>query len=89
MPGGRNSGAVYNLYKVKYKKHKKNNSNGNGNGTRFNNGRGQTTETDSPPIEEGSPPREHVSRKEGSNVSTSSSSYKGGKSPTNLVMKGK
>lgn len=23
MPGGRNSGAVYNLYKVKYKKHKK------------------------------------------------------------------
>lgn len=25
MPGGRNSGAVYNLYKVKYKKHKKNN----------------------------------------------------------------
>jgi len=27
MPGGRNSGAVYNLYKVKYKKHKKNNTN--------------------------------------------------------------
>ena len=26
MPGGRNSGAVYNLYKVKYKKHKKNNT---------------------------------------------------------------
>ena len=25
MPGGRNSGAVYNLYKVKYKKHKKTN----------------------------------------------------------------
>ena len=25
MPGGRNSGAVYNLYKVKYRKHKKNN----------------------------------------------------------------
>ena len=24
MPGGRNSGAVYNMYKVKYKKHKKN-----------------------------------------------------------------
>lgn len=24
MPGGRNSGAVYNLYKVKYRKHKKN-----------------------------------------------------------------
>lgn len=23
MPGGRNSGAVYNLYKVKYRKHKK------------------------------------------------------------------
>lgn len=23
MPGGRNSGAVYNLYKVKYKKHNK------------------------------------------------------------------
>ena len=23
MPGGRNSGAVYNMYKVKYKKHKK------------------------------------------------------------------
>ena len=30
MPGGRNSGAVYNLYKVKYKKHKKNNAPGNG-----------------------------------------------------------
>nr|CAD7427723.1 unnamed protein product [Timema monikensis] len=28
MPGGRNSGAVYNLYKVKYKKHKKNPKNG-------------------------------------------------------------
>merc|ERR1719361_764968 len=29
MPGGRNSGAVYNMYKVKYKKHKRaNNSNG-------------------------------------------------------------
>jgi nuclear receptor subfamily 6 group A len=27
MPGGRNSGAVYNLYKVKYKKHKKNSPN--------------------------------------------------------------
>lgn len=27
MPGGRNSGAVYNMYKVKYKKHKKNNAN--------------------------------------------------------------
>ncbi|RWS15164.1 C4 zinc finger domain containing protein-like protein [Dinothrombium tinctorium] len=27
MPGGRNSGAVYNLYKVKYKKHKKINAN--------------------------------------------------------------
>lgn len=27
MPGGRNSGAVYNLYKVKYKKHKKNQNN--------------------------------------------------------------
>lgn len=26
MPGGRNSGAVYNLYKVKYKKHKKSSS---------------------------------------------------------------
>lgn len=26
MPGGRNSGAVYNLYKVKYKKHKKPNT---------------------------------------------------------------
>lgn len=26
MPGGRNSGAVYNLYKVKYRKHKKNNN---------------------------------------------------------------
>lgn len=26
MPGGRNSGAVYNLYKVKYKKHKKANA---------------------------------------------------------------
>lgn len=33
MPGGRNSGAVYNLYKVKYKKHKKqaNGSGPNGN----------------------------------------------------------
>lgn len=28
MPGGRNSGAVYNLYKVKYKKHKKGPKNG-------------------------------------------------------------
>ncbi|KYM81475.1 Hormone receptor 4 [Atta colombica] len=28
MPGGRNSGAVYNLYKVKYKKHKKSNKTG-------------------------------------------------------------
>jgi hypothetical protein len=28
MPGGRNSGAVYNLYKVKYKKHKKGGKNG-------------------------------------------------------------
>ncbi|XP_055599838.1 hormone receptor 4 [Uranotaenia lowii] len=28
MPGGRNSGAVYNLYKVKYKKHKKANQKG-------------------------------------------------------------
>ncbi|CAM1321399.1 Hr4 (predicted) [Pycnogonum litorale] len=28
MPGGRNSGAVYNLYKVKYKKHKKSQKNG-------------------------------------------------------------
>ena len=27
MPGGRNSGAVYNMYKVKYKKHKRNNGN--------------------------------------------------------------
>ncbi|CAH2068418.1 unnamed protein product, partial [Iphiclides podalirius] len=26
MPGGRNSGAVYNMYKVKYKKHKKGNT---------------------------------------------------------------
>jgi len=26
MPGGRNSGAVYNMYKVKYKKHKRNQS---------------------------------------------------------------
>ncbi|KAI1305260.1 Hormone receptor 4 [Halotydeus destructor] len=31
MPGGRNSGAVYNLYKVKYKKHKKNSSSANNN----------------------------------------------------------
>lgn len=30
MPGGRNSGAVYNLYKVKYKKHKKSNKAGGG-----------------------------------------------------------
>ncbi|KAL6448007.1 hypothetical protein ACFW04_000209 [Cataglyphis niger] len=30
MPGGRNSGAVYNLYKVKYKKHKKSNKTGGG-----------------------------------------------------------
>ena len=28
MPGGRNSGAVYNMYKVKYKKHKRANGNG-------------------------------------------------------------
>ena len=27
MPGGRNSGAVYNMYKVKYKKHKRSNGN--------------------------------------------------------------
>ncbi|XP_068085231.1 hormone receptor 4 [Anabrus simplex] len=32
MPGGRNSGAVYNLYKVKYKKHKKNQKNGQAKG---------------------------------------------------------
>jgi hypothetical protein len=32
MPGGRNSGAVYNLYKVKYKKHKKNNAGSAGSG---------------------------------------------------------
>ena len=45
MPGGRNSGAVYNLYKVKYKKHKKNNQtanngqqNSNNNGNNGNNG---------------------------------------------------
>ncbi|KAH7637214.1 hormone receptor 4-like [Dermatophagoides farinae] len=31
MPGGRNSGAVYNLYKVKYRKHKKPGSNNNHN----------------------------------------------------------
>lgn len=30
MPGGRNSGAVYNLYKVKYKKHKKQNQQSSG-----------------------------------------------------------
>ncbi|XP_011057104.1 PREDICTED: hormone receptor 4 isoform X2 [Acromyrmex echinatior] len=30
MPGGRNSGAVYNLYKVKYKKHKKSNKTSGG-----------------------------------------------------------
>ena len=29
MPGGRNSGAVYNMYKVKYKKHKRNNNGNN------------------------------------------------------------
>ncbi|GFR01867.1 hormone receptor 4, partial [Trichonephila clavata] len=28
MPGGRNSGAVYNLYKVKYKKHRRGQKNG-------------------------------------------------------------
>jgi len=40
MPGGRNSGAVYNLYKVKYKKHKKNNqtpTNGQQNASNANN----------------------------------------------------
>jgi nuclear receptor subfamily 6 group A len=50
MPGGRNSGAVYNLYKVKYKKHKKNNNGngaaqkgsggGGGNNTQGSNGKG-------------------------------------------------
>jgi hypothetical protein len=62
MPGGRNSGAVYNLYKVKYKKHKKNGTtassttNGN-NGT--SGGQGSPTSggsgSKSPPGE-GSPP---------------------------------
>ena len=33
MPGGRNSGAVYNMYKVKYKKHKKANKPGGNGGT--------------------------------------------------------
>nr|UUJ74943.1 HR4 [Lepeophtheirus salmonis] len=32
MPGGRNSGAVYNMYKVKYKKHKRANSSSGGTG---------------------------------------------------------
>jgi len=33
MPGGRNSGAVYNMYKVKYKKHKRVSSNGKSSST--------------------------------------------------------
>lgn len=37
MPGGRNSGAVYNLYKVKYKKHKKNQKQANAKGSNGNN----------------------------------------------------
>ncbi|XP_063972532.1 hormone receptor 4 isoform X1 [Diachasmimorpha longicaudata] len=43
MPGGRNSGAVYNLYKVKYKKHKKANKGnvGGGNAGGGVNGSGQ------------------------------------------------
>jgi len=41
MPGGRNSGAVYNLYKVKYKKHKKNNSNSSLNGNNSSNSNGK------------------------------------------------
>lgn len=60
MPGGRNSGAVYNLYKVKYKKHKK-----NGNATSTTNGHGANGDQSSPtsggsgsksPPGEGSPP---------------------------------
>ena len=37
MPGGRNSGAVYNLYKVKYKKHKRRESDKARLGHRMNN----------------------------------------------------
>lgn len=50
MPGGRNSGAVYNLYKVKYRKHKKPASGQNGQ----LNGSGQNSASASPPA--GGPP---------------------------------
>merc|ERR1719361_809935 len=46
MPGGRNSGAVYNMYKVKYKKHKR--ANGNG-------GMGGSHKSSSPPSTPGPP----------------------------------
>ncbi|XP_054157039.1 nuclear hormone receptor family member nhr-91-like [Oppia nitens] len=48
MPGGRNSGAVYNLYKVKYRKHKKQNNQTNGGqngGQNLNNNNNNATPT--------------------------------------------
>ena len=50
MPGGRNSGAVYNMYKVKYKKHKRTNStnSSNSNGNNSNNGGGNLKPIQSP-----------------------------------------
>lgn len=49
MPGGRNSGAVYNLYKVKYKKHKKNNAQkGNGANSGKNSGSNSDSKSTSP-----------------------------------------
>lgn len=49
MPGGRNSGAVYNLYKVKYKKHKKNNpQKGNGTNPGKNSGSNSDSKSTSP-----------------------------------------
>merc|ERR1711935_363254 len=49
LPGGRNSGAVYNMYKVKYKKHKRANSNG---GMGNSNGKSSSTpSTPGPPLQ--------------------------------------
>lgn len=49
MPGGRNSGAVYNLYKVKYKKHKKNNPNQKGQQTQQGHGKATSSNTEMKP----------------------------------------
>jgi len=51
MPGGRNSGAVYNMYKVKYKKHKRANGNGSlgGGGGPGSNSNGKSSSNPSTP----------------------------------------